>query len=385
MTACSGSDAADPESDDVPGATPATGDVVTTDATSTSSTTPGVEDGPLAEACPATIAIQTASLPDPAVGPLHLLLGPDPVVDVTSQLVSSPLVRVDGTVEEVVLELRSGGPAVGFRNPVKLLSEDAGLLLAQASTAVAVRTAAATPSVGVVTMTDRSHDALIVDPATNPGVDTVDAVREAGIEVRHVTDEPFVSYLAATGSLAPDQLVAGFDGEPAAFVQSGGTIAQQGDLLVEPVLLPTLPQWGRPVTAIAAASAGWAVHDDALVARPADIDQLEVCFGRLVPVIQEAIAAYVADPGPTNVTMADIRSRFAPLTRITPELLDAGVAAGRDAGVFGSGSNATVGDFDLERLDSFLPELAASLEVDAVDVDDVITNDFIDPTITSAG
>ncbi len=387
MAACSGSDGTEPETTAPATPSPPTSDVVfTSDVPDSVATTfPTIEDGPLAEVCPATVAIQTASLPGPAVGPLYALFGPDPVVDVATQRVSGPLVRVDGTVEDVVLEVRAGGPAVGFRDPVSLLAEDAGLLLAQASTAVALRNAASAPSIGVVTLTDRSRDVLIVDPATHPGVDSVEALRDAGIEVRHVTDEPFIAFLESTGALAVDQLVAGFDGEPAAFVQSDGAIAQQGDLLVEAVLLPALPQWGRPVTAIEASSAGWAVYDDTLLARVGDVEDLSDCFGRLVPVVQEAIAAYVADPAPTNVLMAGVRSQFVPLSRLTPELMDAGVAVGREAGVFGDGASDTVGDFDVERLTPFVPELADALGVDAVDTDLLVTNEFIDPAITSAG
>jgi len=127
------------------------------------------------------------------------------------------------------------------------------------------------------------------------------------------------------------------------------------------------------------------VYDDTLVARPGDIDDHKTCLGRLVPLIQQATAAYGNEPGPTNVKMADLRSRFAPLARLTPELMDAGVVSGRDAGVFGDGTNSTLGDFDADRLEAFLPELATALGVDAVTVDDLVTNEFIDPMITSAG
>lgn len=349
------------------------------------STIPPIDDGPLAGECPQQIAIQTASLPGPDVGPLYALLGDDREVDVETQTVTAPLVRTDGTFEDVELQLRSGGPAVGFRSPLSLLSSDQGLLLAQVSTAVATRDAADAPSLGVVSLTDRSRDSIIVDPATYPGVESMEAVRDARIEVRHVTDEPFIAFLTATGTLSSDQLEPGFDGEPAAFVQSDGAIAQQGDLLVEPVLLPALPQWGRPVTAVDAASEGWAVHDDALVARPSNIQDLRTCFGRLVPVIQSAIAAYLDDSASTNALMSDLRSRFAPLNRLTPDLMDAGVAAGAASGVFGDGANSTVGDFDLDRLESFLPELAGVFGVESIAADELMTNEFIDPSITSAG
>lgn len=349
------------------------------------STVPPVEDGPLAEVCPKTIVIQTGSLPGPDTGPLYRLLGPDPTIDVELATVSSALVRADGTVEDVMLELRSGGPPVGFLAPLTLLAADPSILLAQASTSDALREAEASPAVGVVALTDRSTDVIIVDPATYPQVDSVDAVRKAGIEVRHESDAAFIDYLVATGALRARQVVAGFDGEPAAFVQSGGLIAQQGDLLVEPVLIPALPQWERPVVAIEARRSGWVDQDDALFARVDDVGTQRECLGRLVPVVQEAILAYVTAPESTNAVMALARAQFSPLSRISAELMNAGVGAGVDAGIFGGGADSPVGRFRTKRLAPFLTELADILAVEVVDIDELVTNEFVDPSITSEG
>lgn len=354
-------------------------------AVETSTTVSRVADGPLADGCPATITVQLAGLPDPAMGPLFSLLGPNPEIDVETQTVTAPLVRPDGTVEDVMLELRSGGPAVGFRSPLSLLTADEGLLLAQVSTADALLGVEADPSLAIVTLTDRSRDAVIVDPATYPDVTTLDGVRDAGIEVRHRTAAPVFDYLVATGALVPEQLVNGFDGEPASFVQAGGTIAQQGDLLVETVLFPALPQWARPVTAIPASASGWAVYDDALVARPGDVDELATCLGRLVPIVQRSLVTYLDDPAATNQLMAALRSSFAPLSRLTAELMTAGIDEGRRFEVFSVDADQIAGSFDLERLDVFLPELAEALAVDTVAVDELVTDEFLDPDVTSAG
>jgi len=383
VVSCSGAD--DARSSDS-AATTTTAVASTTTVPSTTSTTttePPVIDGPLLEVCPERVVVQTALLPGPDVGPLYELLGPDPQVDVATGSVSGPLVRADGTVEDVVLEIRSGGPAVGFLSPLELMTAVPEILLAQTSTAVALRDAAEFPSLGVITLTDRSRDVLIVDPQTYPEVDSIEAVRDTGIEVHHTTDSAFIAYLAGTGALAADQLVPGFDGEPAAFVQSGGSIAQQGDELVEPVLLPALPQWARPVVSIDAASAGWADHGDALVVRPDDVDARRECLQRLVPVIQEAMAAYVADPQATDVLMSGARSQFAPLARSTAELMDAGVALGVSSGVFGDGTDSTIGNFDVARLEPFLSEFADVVDVAPVPIDELVTNEFIDPTVTS--
>ncbi len=48
------------------------------------------------------------------------------------------------------------------------------------------------------------------------------------------------------------------------------------------------------------------------------------------------------------------------------------------------GTNATLGDFETDRLEAFLPQWATALGIDAPTVDDLVTNEFIDPTITSA-
>ena len=342
-------------------------------------------DGPLSEVCPQRIVVQTGGLPNPAVGPLFALLPPEAAIDVATQTVAGPLVRPDGTVEDVVLEIRSGGPSVDFENPLALLDGDNDILLAQVSTAIALRDAAALPSIGVVTLTDRSHDAIIVDPMTYPEATTFAVVRSANIEVRHVTDEAFIEFLVATGELAAEQLVSGFDREPAAFVGANGAIAQQGDLLIDPLLFPSLAQWNRPVVALDAADVGWAVHDDSLVARPSDVDDRAECFGRLVPVIQAGIARYMDSPQSVDALMSAARTEFAPLARLTGELMDAGVGLGIERGVFGDGSNATVGDFDTERLDGFLPLLADAYGMDSVAVDDLMTNEFIDPALTAQG
>lgn len=351
----------------------------------TTTTEAAVQDGPLAEVCPERIVVQTQTLPSPELGPLYSLLGPDPQVDVASASVAGPLVRADGVAEDVVLEIRSGGPAVGFLPSLDLLAADPAILLAQASTSEVLRAASETRFVGVVNLTDRSRDVIIVDPQTYPEVESIDAVRDVGIEVRHTTDDPFIAFLGGTGALDPAQLVPGFDGEPAAFVQAGGAIAQQGNALVDPVLIPSLPQWARPVSALDATSSGWVDYDDALVVRRDDLDARADCLGRLVPVIQAAVAAYPAVPHDANAVMSIVRAQFAPLTRLNVDLMDAGVREGIASGVFGDGSDATAGNFDIERLEPFVEQLADVLGVDEVAVDDLVTNEFIDPTLTSGG
>jgi hypothetical protein len=345
------------------------------------STTRGFPDGPLADVCPAAIDIQLAGLPGVAVGALFTLISDAPEIDTAAQSVAGIIRRPDGTAEDVRLVLRSGGPAVAFRDSVDVLADDATLTLAQTSTASAVLRSDNQPTTGVVALTDVSHDVVIWDPATYPDIDGFSELREQQTEIRHVTDAPLVDFLVANGTLDAEQMVPGFDGEPAAFVEAGGAIAQQGDLLVDVALLPSLPQWARPVSYVAAADAGWASYDDTIVARTSDLAELAECLGRLVPVIQSAIVAYRADPSPVNALLADARAQFDPLTRLTADLMDAGARLAAETGTVSAAGDAPVGDFEAARLTSFVPELVAATGSNAVEVDGLFTNQFIDPAI----
>lgn len=347
-----------------------------------STTVDAVADGPLRDVCGDTLVVQTSDFPDVGAGPLYALLGTSPTVDSARQVVSGTLTRADGTAEELTLEVRSGGPAVGFRSPVDLMAQDDSIHLALASTAAIVRDRSSLATRAVMTLTDRSHDALIVDPATYPDVDDLGTLGERSIEVRHVTSAPVILFLEATGVLRSEQLVSGSDGLPATFVGEGGTIAQQGDLSIEPALLPALPQWSRPVVALPASEAGWASLDDMVVADASTDRVSDECLGRFVRVLQQSIVAYVGDPGATNEVMSAVRSEFNPLARLTPELFDAGTQLALEAGVFDTDSDRPAGVISGDGWDGFLSTLAGALDVEVVASDELFDDRFIDRTIT---
>ncbi|MFK8022370.1 MAG: hypothetical protein AB8G26_00290 [Ilumatobacter sp.] len=336
-------------------------------------------DGPLAEVCPSTIVVQTTDRLSVQIGSLVALLGDQPAIG--DGTISGPVTRADGTVEEVTLELRIGGPSSGFRDALTVAASDETITLMHTSTAEMVRRHAEFPTVAVAALTESSRQSVLVDPATYPSAESIADVEELGIEVRHFTASPVYEFLGATGALSPDQLVGGFDGEPAGFVAAQGAIAQQGDILLDPAIFEALPQWGRPIEALPVSEAGWADHDDVIAVRADELDELAPCMNRLIPVIQRAIISYAEAPGDANVALAAARAAFDPLSRVTVEVLDDAEVRAGELGVVGNGDDSTIGDLDLDRLDPFLDELAGALGVDAVAVDVLATNEFVDPTI----
>lgn len=335
-------------------------------------------DGPLADVCPATVVVQIDDLPSVEHGPLFRLLGAEPSVDGAGQVVSGPVRRADGTEEDVILEIRAGGPAVGFRSPVEVMATDASIAFAEAATEQIVQSADQFPTIGVVTLTDTSHQMLMWDPSTYPEAESIADIAATGAEIRHLPDEAFVEFLVEQGVLDAADLSDDFFGEPAAFVAAGGTLVQQGDALVEPFLFPSLPQWAAPIDYALAADSGWTSYDDSLVVTPEFATEQRQCLGRLVPVVQQAIVAYVDDPSPTNELMASIRELFNPLTRSAPELLDQGVAEAVATGTFANGSDGVVGSFDLDRVATFADAIGGSRPANG----ELVTNDFVDLDVT---
>lgn len=334
-------------------------------------------DGPLGDVCPEQVVIQLDDAPSVEHGPLYRLLGPDAEIDETGATVAASLQRADGTAEDVRLELRSGGPAVGFRDPIELLVGDPSITLAVASTSDVVSATDALAAVSVLALTDRSHDVIVWDPATHPDVDGISALASTGVEIRYTPSEPFVRFLEASGVLDGATLVDTYLGEPAAFVAADGRIAQQGDALVDPDLFVSLPQWGREVAYGFAADDGWASYDDTLVVRGDEHEDLAACLDLFVPVVQDAMLAHLADPTPANSVISVVRARLNPLTRTSVDLLDAGVERGRADAVLGGGVVAgddAVGAFDTERLSDFVADLADVLGVPVPEVDDIVTN-----------
>jgi hypothetical protein len=376
LAACSGGSDAE-VSQTVPSTTSPATTVPAEVEVTTTTTIARIADGPLAEVCPSRIVIQSSGFPSVSAGPLYSLLDVAPVIDAATQSVSAPLIRSDGTGEDVVLELRSGGPAIGFRSPIAVLAADPGIGLVQVSTAVAVRDWSTLPTQAVVSLTDRSADAVMYDPATYPSVTDWGALRDASVEIRHVTEAPVFQFLESTGVVSADQLVGGFDGEPAAFVASGGEIAQQANLAIEPVLVPSLAQWNQPVAALAAADVGWASLDDTLAVATAEGRLSEDCLGRFVPIVQRSLNGYLDDPAPTNALMSLVRTQFNPLNRLTPALFDQGLVAATERGVFAVPGSGTVGDIDTAQLTPFISLLDASIAVD-----ELVDNRFVDPTIS---
>ena len=99
--------------------------------------------------CPDTVVIQTDWFPESEYGFLYQLLGPGYTIDKGKKRVSGPLVA-SGQDTGVKVEIRTGGPAIGFQQVSAQMYADKSITLGQVSTDEAIQNSAKQPTLAVV-------------------------------------------------------------------------------------------------------------------------------------------------------------------------------------------------------------------------------------------
>jgi hypothetical protein len=111
------------------------------------------------------------------------------------------------------------------------------------------------------------------------------------------------------------------------------------------------------------------------------------CLKQLVPLIQQAQIAYMNDPGPTNGALLKIAQTLGDGPPITAAGNENAVKVMKELHIVGNGPDATLGNFDLARVErtiALLKPLFAARGTklpESLAASDLVSNQFIDPTL----
>jgi hypothetical protein len=344
-----------------------------------------------AAGCPADVVIQTDWNPESEHGHLYQLLGSDYTVNADQKSVSGPLMA-SGEYTGVNVEIRSGGPAIGFATVTSQMYSDDAITLGYVSTDEAIQLSADFPTVGVFAPLDETPQMIMWDPATYPDVTDIKslgtALKASGGVVRYFGGAAYMEYLKSSGQLDPSVVDGSYDGTPANFVAAGGKDAQQGFGSAEPYIYENdVADWAKPVAYDYISNAGWDIYSSAVSVRAADLESLTPCLKALVPVLQQAEVDYFADPAATNALILDLVDQFDTGWVYSQGVADYSVKTMIDDKLVGNGPNDTLGDFDADRIAAFLKlatpvyEGIGNAPADGLKPTDIYTNDFIDTSI----
>ena len=152
--------------------------------------------------CPANIVIQTDWNPEAEHGWVYQMVGDDYTIDKDAVAVSGPLVASGEVDTGVDIEIRSGGPAIGFQTVTSQLYTDEDIFLGYVYTDEAIQNAAEFPTVAVYAGMEKNPQMIMWDPETYPEIETIADLGEEGVLVRYFGGAAYMDYFTQTGILS---------------------------------------------------------------------------------------------------------------------------------------------------------------------------------------
>lgn len=353
------------------------------------STAAGAVD--LSGSCPETVVVQTDWNPEAEHGHLYELVGDDYTVDADLKAVTGDLVH-QGEPTGVQIEVRAGGPAIGFQAVPSQMYQDTDITLGYVNTDEAIQFSADLPTTAVFAENEKSPQMIMWDPETYPDVTTIEELGselvESGGVIRYFGGASYMEYLIGTGMLEESVTDGSYDGTPANFVAAQGRDAQQGFASAEPYIYENeVEAWGKSVELQLIHDTGYPIYAQAISARTGDLEELGPCLEGLVPVMQQALVDYVADPAETNELILDLVDQYANGWVYSAEVAEFAVQQMRELEIVGNGEDDMVGDMAEERvqevIDITTPIFTEAGQPPAEDLQasDLYTNEFLDESI----
>lgn len=342
--------------------------------------------------CPDPIVVQTSWFSQVEHFVAYQLLGSGYTVDAGHKRVTGPLVA-HGVDTGVRIEIRAGGPAIGFEQVSAQMYADRSITLGMIPLDEAIQNSAGQPVTGVMTPYDVDPLVIMWDPATYPAFNTISDIGQTDTKVLFFNGErTYMDYLLGTGQLRRSQVDGSYDGSPARLAASRGAIAVQGLATSEPWKWEhEVPAWDKPLRYQLVADSGYPNYRNLLAIRSGDKQRLAPCLQRLVPILQQSTVDFMADPDPVIRTILSIIGRTRQGYTDSKARSEQAVRVMRDDGLVTDGKTAVLGDFDPSRVRRLItidvPIFAGQHKPlkPGLTADDIATNEFLDPTISLPG
>jgi hypothetical protein len=345
----------------------------------------------LSGVCPATVVIQTDWNPEADHGHLYQLLGPNPEVDAAKKTATADLV-VGGKSTGVKVQVRSGGPAIGFQPVTQQMYTDSSITLGYVSSDEALQNSAKFPTKAVFAQNLKSPQIVMWDPKTYPQVTDIKtlsaALEKSGGVIRYFKGAAYMDYLKGAGIVSEKVLDGSYDGSPAKFVGSGGKDAQQGFATAEPYVYQNeVGAWKKPVKYQLVYDTGYPIYPEAVSIRTGDESKLAPCLKKLVPVLQQANVDYVKSPEATNKVIVDLVTKYNNGWVYGEGVAAFGAKQLTDLGLVGDGPSGYAGEMEEARfqkvidIDTPIFTKGGTAPKSGIKATDLFTNEYLSKTI----
>ena len=368
-------------------ATPTSTAATPTASASTATSTGTASSVSLAGVCPSTVVVQTDWDPEADHFAAYQLAAPNGTVNTNNKTYTAELLAHGGQDTGVKIQIRTGGPAIGNQLVAAQMYEDQSILLGYVETDQAIELSNTQPTVALIADRQQSPTIIAWSPTIHPNDKTITDLGKDGTTVLYYNGAPYMDYLTGAGILKKSQVNGAYNGTPAEFVASGGKDALQGFATAEPYeYAHEVTQWDKPLTYQLVSALGYDPYPS-LATLPQDVTKYAACFKKLVPMIQQGIVDYAANPAPTDALVVKLAKEYN-----NGWVYDAGEAAYAAQaqvadGLIANSPSGDVGAFDDTRIQSFINIVSPIYRADGKTVkagltpQDIATNQFLDPSI----
>ena len=344
-------------------------------------------EGVLADVCPSPIIVQTDWHAQAEHGPTYEMLGQD--YEAANGTVRGTLVASGEVDTGVDIEIREGGPAIGWQQVSSQMYQDPDIFFGYVSTDGSVGSSVAQPTISVVVLLEKNPQMIMWNPDQFPGVERVADLPD-DTDIVAFFGAHYLYWLADQGIVDGSRIDGSYDGGVTRFVAEDGAFAQQGYASSEPYIYESeTPEYGKAVKYELLHDMGFETYSQNLGVRPARLEEDRACLERLVPIVQQSAADYVNDGAETNAVILDVNAAYDDGWVYSIGLAEfANKEFGR-LGLIGNGPDGTIGNFDMDRVQTLIdqmipvfanPEINIEI-VEGITAEDIVTNEFIDDSI----
>jgi hypothetical protein len=360
----------------------------------TSSNRPGPTAAPAASSqvslkgvCPDPVVVQTNWWPQSEHGAAYQLVGPDAHIDAAHKRVTGTL-TVDGKSTGVRIQVRAGGPAVGFQSSASLMYQDPSITLGMVQSDEIIQYSKTQPVLGVVAPMQIDPQIIGWDPTAHPDWHTIADIGQTNTKVFYFQGSAYMEYLIGSGILRRSQTNGSYDGSPSVFVGAGGKVAVQGYATNEPYTLEhEVPSWGKPIAYQLVYDSGYPNYGNVLAIRSDKRNALDACLHRLVPILQQAQVDFITHPDQAIGLIVRLDQAYKGGFVYSKGNAEFAVAQMRRLGIVANSTGGTLGSFDTGRLARLIgitqPIFAGQRKPIKANLGpvDVATNAYINPSI----
>jgi hypothetical protein len=342
-----------------------------------------------AAGCPSTIVLQTDWNPEAEHGGQYELVGPNPTINSGAKSVTGELVAHGGIDTGVQIQIRAGGPAIGYQTVSSQIYKDSSITLGYIGTDEQIALSATQPTVAVMAGLEISPQIIQWSPTAHPTWKTIADIGKTSTPVLYFQGASYMDYLIGKGILKKSQVNGSYDGTPTVFVASGGQDAVQGFATAEPYIWShDVRSWDKPLKYELIADAGFNFYQQQIGVRKDKLAALTPCLKKLVPIMQQAIVDYVANPAPAEKLILQLVTAYNNGWVYTQGTADYAVATMKKLGIIGNAPDGTLGAYDDARVQQLIGILApiyakeGKQTLAGLKPSDIVTNEFINPSIS---